>query len=230
MPAGPYFHVLTGKKRHSSADVTQTEEITEEARRTQSMYAMKYNASADDGTQDSVPTTQENEQNNVVEKSENPIQNREDNTLPATADVTNQQSASDKPDTPLLTPLSEPVPSDWVVIEDSFVFFTATLLSHLDANTIVHPEGHFGEGVIQLAMMRSGATRMDLFEMLGNAAEPIDHGPKLEKIKVKAFRLEPLTDKGILTVDGERVDYGPIQAQILPAASRVMLLPQAARS
>ncbi|XP_015267548.1 PREDICTED: sphingosine kinase 2 [Gekko japonicus] len=36
----------------------------------------------------------------------------------------------------------------------------------------------------------------------------------LIRVPVRAFRLEPLTRKGILTVDGERVEYGPIQGEV----------------
>ena len=45
-----------------------------------------------------------------------------------------------------------------------------------------------------------------------------------EVVRVLAFRLEPDSScpPGLLTVDGERVDYGPIQAQVLPSLARVM--------
>jgi len=43
-------------------------------------------------------------------------------------------------------------------------------------------------------------------------------------IPVLAFRLEPdaAFPPGLLTVDGECVDYGAIQAQVLPSMARVM--------
>lgn len=49
--------------------------------------------------------------------------------------------------------------------------------------------------------------------------------PQLEVIPVKAFRLEPdMSEKdcGHITVDGECVDYGPIQAEIFPRMISVM--------
>jgi len=50
-----------------------------------------------------------------------------------------------------------------------------------------------------------------------------DHGDTVI-VPVLAFRLEPdpSLPPGLLTVDGERVDYGPIQAQVLPSMARVM--------
>ena len=50
-----------------------------------------------------------------------------------------------------------------------------------------------------------------------------DHGDTVI-VSVLAFRLEPDASlpPGLLTVDGECVDYGPIQAQVLPSMARVM--------
>ena len=52
-----------------------------------------------------------------------------------------------------------------------------------------------------------------------------DHGDTMS-VPVLAFRLEPdpALPAGLLTVDGECVDYGPIQAQVLPSMARVMSL------
>lgn len=42
-------------------------------------------------------------------------------------------------------------------------------------------------------------------------------------IPVKAFRIEPAEGvSGHLTVDGEEVDYGPLQAEIFPSLATVM--------
>ncbi len=48
-------------------------------------------------------------------------------------------------------------------------------------------------------------------------------GPGSELLRIRAFRLEPLQD-GILAVDGERVEYGPIQAEVLPGIATIMAL------
>lgn len=44
----------------------------------------------------------------------------------------------------------------------------------------------------------------------------------LEWHRVTAFRIEPLTEKGKLTVDGELVDYLPLQQHIWPKATNIM--------
>lgn len=45
----------------------------------------------------------------------------------------------------------------------------------------------------------------------------------IDMIPVKAFRIEPEEGvNGYITVDGERVDYGPLQAEIFPSLATVM--------
>ena len=42
-----------------------------------------------------------------------------------------------------------------------------------------------------------------------------------EVIKVAAFRLEPEeSPKGVIVVDGEEVEYGPIQGQVIEGLAR----------
>ena len=127
-----------------------------------------------------------------------------------------------------LPPLSEPVPDNWVTIEENFVFFTASLLSHLSADTVVAPDASMNDGYIYIGIIREGVSRLDVLTMMSEAAEVKNHGVAydlVERIKVKAFRLTPLTNDGIMTVDGERVPYGPIQAHAMPCAARVMCRP-----
>ena len=66
-------------------------------------------------------------------------------------------------------------------------------------------------GMIQMMMSLESGLRIS------------DHGDT-KIIPVLAFRLEPDPSfpPGLLTVDGECVEYGPIQAQVLPSLARVM--------
>jgi len=69
----------------------------------------------------------------------------------------------------------------------------------------------FDAGMLQMMMSLETGLRVS------------DHGDTMI-IPVLAFRLEPdpSLPPGLLTVDGECVDYGPIQAQVLPSLARVM--------
>ena len=139
------------------------------------------------------------------------------------------EPSGNKIPTPLLSPLSEPVPSDWVTIEEDFLVFCASYQSHLGDDFCAHPESTFNDGLIYLGFVRNAPTgvRMKLLSMMIKKDDGSHiHIPEFEIVKVKAFRLEPLNSEGTICVDGEKVDYGPIQAQILPGISRVMAQPK----
>ena len=57
-----------------------------------------------------------------------------------------------------------------------------------------------------------------------NSGLQIGDNGNTQVVPVLAFRLEPDPScaPGLLTVDGECIDYGPIQAQVLPSLARVM--------
>ena len=150
-------------------------------------------------------------------------------TAPPVGHSSSPERSRNKIPTPLLPPLSEPVPSDWVTIEDDFVLFLASYQSHLGNDYCAHPESTFNDGAIYLAFVRNAPTgvRMKLLSIMTKTDDGSHiHVPQYEIVKVKAFRLEPLNSSGTICVDGERVDYGPIQAQVLPGVSRVMAQPK----
>ena len=39
---------------------------------------------------------------------------------------------------------------------------------------------------------------------------------------VRAVRIEPFSDGGYITVDGEKIDYGPVQAEIVPSGATIL--------
>lgn len=52
------------------------------------------------------------------------------------------------------------------------------------------------------------------------------NNPLIEMLPVRAFRLVPDPDPanaGHLAVDGEKVEYGPIQAEVFPGLATVMV-------
>lgn len=129
-----------------------------------------------------------------------------------------------------LPPLTEPLPAGWVTLDDNFVLVAVQYLSHLGADMMAAPESRLDDGIMYIAFASAGISRARLIAMF-LAMETGSHKPGhgLEIVKVKAFRLEPLTEKGRMTVDGEVVDYGPIQGSVVPSAARVVCLPNATR-
>ena len=129
------------------------------------------------------------------------------------------------PATPLLVPLSQPVPDNWVTIEDEFVSVIAVYLSHLGPDLIVDPDIRLDEGIIHLILVHHSATRAQILKLmlqLSDGSVNYHENTSIELVPVTAFRIEPLTEKGCIAVDGEVVDYGPIQGQILPKMATVM--------
>ncbi|XP_053307911.1 sphingosine kinase 2 [Spea bombifrons] len=125
----------------------------------------------------------------------------------------------------LLPPIGQPLPKTWVTVEDDFVLVLAMYESHLGADLFTAPFSCFNDGLIHLFFVKAGISRAALVRLF-LAMEKGTHiemeCPYLVHVPVQAFRLEPLTRKGIITVDGERVEYGPIQAQIHSGLSNLI--------
>ena len=128
----------------------------------------------------------------------------------------------------LLPPLDVPVPDDWVTLEGDFVSICAAYQTHLGSDLIMAPGAHLNDGLIHLALIHSGISKQQLFSTM-TALETGSHvdnlPPNMEIVKVLAFRLEPDNGKeGVIMVDGEKVDYAPLQAQVLPGICNLMAI------
>lgn len=129
-----------------------------------------------------------------------------------------------------LPPLSSAVPTDWVTVEADFVLVIAVYLTHIAKDMIVAPSSRLNDGVIYLMLVRAPVSRTRLIRLYSAMQDGTAvNDPTAEVLRVRACRLEPMSGghrQGVLMVDGEQVDYGPIQAQVMPSMARVMTLPQ----
>uniref|UniRef100_A0A3B4GMV7 sphingosine kinase n=1 Tax=Pundamilia nyererei TaxID=303518 RepID=A0A3B4GMV7_9CICH len=118
----------------------------------------------------------------------------------------------------LLPPLDQPLPDDWVVVpEEDFVLMLAMYQSHLAEDLLAAPEATPDDGVIHLFYVRAGISPtalLRLFLAMEKGAHLTTNCQHLVYTKVRALRLEPYSPKGIITVDGEVVEYGPVQAEV----------------
>jgi sphingosine kinase len=131
------------------------------------------------------------------------------------------------PEAPALTELpaiSEPLePSNhWTVIEGNFVLVWIVQTSHCTASMLSGPGVTMDDGLFTIYVIQDIGT-IDLALLLLS----FDNGghenhPRVKTYKTTAYRLEPLTDKGIFTLDGEVVEYGPIQGIMKPGLGRVL--------
>lgn len=121
-----------------------------------------------------------------------------------------------------IPPLWEDVPSNWVTIEDDFIMVQSSSQSHLSPTVHFAPESELADGVIWLAYLTSKVSIKNLLRFLSSleTARHIDL-PYLKWIPVRAYRLEPLTPNGIISIDGESFNAEPCQVQVLPSMGKI---------
>ena len=126
------------------------------------------------------------------------------------------------PDCPINSQYKIEQQGEWQVIEDNFVFLWAMNTPWAAHDMNVTPYARLDDGAIDVLIMRQGTSRLEILKALLRCGkgEHLDL-PNLEYYKVSSFRLEPLTPKGLLVVDGELVDYSPLKMTVIPNLARV---------
>ena len=136
----------------------------------------------------------------------------------------NVGSLCNGPSDNLLPPLSSELPPSWKVEEGEFILGCPVFLSHLGTDLMANPEGKFGDGLMGIFYVKSGTGRMallDLFGKMKDGSHVLSH--HVEYVRAFAFRLEPDTSQpGTIAVDGEKIDYVPIQGQIHKSLAKLM--------
>lgn len=127
------------------------------------------------------------------------------------------------PPTDLLVPLNDPLPSTWVTKDDSYLSVTPLMVPFMSRTVFGDPNLQIGSGKFRLMWVDGSMSKLEALKMFKNT-EKGKHVEmdKVKLIDVKAFRIDPITPDGMMTVDGERVSYGPMQAQIHPHLACVM--------
>lgn len=124
--------------------------------------------------------------------------------------------------------LMSPIPDTWTTEEGEYVMVHAAYQSHLGTDIFFAPSAKMSDGTIWLVIIRSGVSRSQLLNFLLNLSSGTHLPSKksneyIKIIPVTAFRIEPSGTEGIITVDGERVEYGVIQGEIFPNIVNVMV-------
>lgn len=104
----------------------------------------------------------------------------------------------------------------WHVIEDDFIFLWAMNTPWAAHDMNVTPYAQLNDGAIDILFMRKGTSRLEILQALLRCGkgQHLDL-PHMEYYKVSSFKLEPQTKKGLLVVDGELVDYSPIEMKVV---------------
>jgi sphingosine kinase len=113
-------------------------------------------------------------------------------------------------------------PGEWQVIEDDFIFLWGMNTPWAAHDMNVTPYAQLNDGAIDVLLMRKETSRLELLKALLRCGKGQHLNlPHMEYYKVRSLRLEPLTKKGLLVVDGELVDYSTIEMQVVPSLARV---------
>ena len=146
----------------------------------------------------------------------------------------NQPFADSLPNRPVFkylpNSLEDPLPSNWITIEENFVFFLVSYLPLIAPDFIASPESTFNDECMHLTFVKEGITKLQLLQLF-LMSEKGTHlqNPFLENVKIKAFRLEPLPlegsthSEGVMMIDGERVPYGKLQAELKPGLGNILV-------
>ena len=132
-------------------------------------------------------------------------------------------------------PMDEPVPDDWIVLENDLAMVLTINVPLFGQDMIVAPNKRLDDGYFILCFINGQVTRYEFLKIFieSGTGNFLDHSC-MEWAKVKAFRLEPKSsaysskssnfepNDGALMVDGERVEYGNIQAEIIPGLGNVL--------
>lgn len=110
----------------------------------------------------------------------------------------------------------------WMVLEGSFVLVWIVQVPYVSSTIHAAPGKVLGDGQFTVIVVQD-ISRCSLINLLLT----MDSGKHLDNPGVKvyhasAYRLEPLTDDGLFSLDGEVPEYGAIQGSIKPSAARFM--------
>jgi sphingosine kinase len=131
------------------------------------------------------------------------------------------------PATQSVPALTEPVPNDWTVLEDEFVLFWASQVTHASMGFYHSPPTRVGDESFQIMMIRKPMSRLQMIRILLSIDAGEHIGLKgVEFIRCSAYRLEPVGSFNV--IDGEMVEAGPIQAHVVPKSMLLFGKPSAA--
>lgn len=128
--------------------------------------------------------------------------------------------------------LTAPLPDAWTVETGEFIMIHAAYQTHIGSDCLFAPQSQLNDGVIWLCIIKAGASRQDLLKFLLGLSSgthvPVTPNEHIKMVAVTAFRIEPKSEtsemaNGHFTVDGELVEYGPIQAEIFSGLARIMV-------
>ena len=123
----------------------------------------------------------------------------------------------------------DPIPTDsdlWVTEEGSYLGAMITNVPYIATDFLAAPNTQIDDNQLCLIIFRGYMTQKNLLKTLIKIEKGKHIGiPGIEIIPVNAVRIEPLENdknsKGMMTVDGELIESGPLQCHIMQNAAKV---------
>lgn len=133
------------------------------------------------------------------------------------SDLSSHRFSTVLPPTP-----TDPLPGNWKTVDGAFTMVAPLMAPAITADFVGHPNVHLGSGDITILYMLDDTTRWDLVTMMleGGSGNWVNHHRMLV-IKAKAYRIEPLCSSGVITIDGEVIEYGATQTEVHRHVARV---------
>jgi sphingosine kinase len=118
-----------------------------------------------------------------------------------------------------------PLSEDWVSVADDFVMLWVCQTSHAAEDMFTSPASRLSDGKFTILVLRNRISRLELLGMF-LAIENGTHiaHPALEVYEAAAYRLVPGTTSGMYSLDGEVIEYGPVQGVIEAGMARIISL------
>lgn len=125
-----------------------------------------------------------------------------------------------------LPALTTPVPVTWTSETGEFVMVHAVYESHISSECMFAPAAKPNDGIIWMLVIRAGVSRQELFKFLlalsSGTHIPATTHEYIQMIPVTAFRIEPSGSQGCYSIDGERVEVGPLQCEVFPGIANIL--------
>ncbi len=110
----------------------------------------------------------------------------------------------------------------WQVLEGEFVALWVMNVAWATHSVLAAPHARLADGCMDVLIIRKGITRWRLLTAFLKIATG-EHLllPEMEYYKVRCLRLEPLSSKGLLAVDGEQINYRSVKMDVLANHAQV---------
>ncbi|MFT4553661.1 MAG: sphingosine kinase [Chlamydiales bacterium] len=124
--------------------------------------------------------------------------------------------------------LKDPLPEEFTEVDGEFSMVHACNTSHCSYNFHSAPDAKLNDGFIHIHYIKNPLSNWRIASvykmarvLLGFDDGSFVNRPEVHSIRTKAFRLIPKTPWGLITLDGEQIEYEPFQCQLSERVSKV---------